>query len=170
MVNQVDIRTNPNEFTTCGFMKIKEWGHDIDLRFLMPKDFRGKLIKVTWNIEDNEKHVITEEDESWELFQQVGERPEVVVPSTWLDSLGLSGTVRLRVMFTFDTFRQNPDWYAYLYLKTVNGDPDAAYLAGSSVSTSGGCSGNCDCCDSECCCCCCKNQNTDDDETDDSLV
>lgn len=172
MVNQIDIRTNPNEFTTLGFMKIKEWGHDIDLRFLMPKDFRGRLTKVTWNVEDNEKHVITSEDESWELFQQVGERPEIIVPSAWLDSLELSGTVRMRIMFSFDTFRQNPDWYAYLYLKTVNGDPNAAYLAGSTVRPSGGPGGGCcpDGCDGDCCCCCCKNQNTDDDETDDSLV
>lgn len=162
MVNQIDIYTNPNEFTTCGFMKIKEWGHDIDLRFLMPKDFRGKLTKVTWNVEDNKKHVIDAESESWELFQQVGERPEIVVPSTWLDTLELSGTIRMRIMFSFDTFRQNPDWYAYLYLKTANGDPNAAYLAGSTVKPGGNPGGGCDPC-------CCDDDN-DDDETDDSLV
>ena len=108
MRNQIDILTNPAEFTTCGFMKIKEWGHDIDLRFLMPKNFRGRLTKVTWNVEDNEKHVIDKDSESWELFQQVGERPEIVVPSTWLDSLELEGTVRLRIMFSFDTFSAEP--------------------------------------------------------------
>lgn len=70
MRNQIDILTNPAEFTTCGFMKIKEWGHDIDLRFLMPKNFRGRLTKVTWNVEDNEKHVIDKDSESWELFHQ----------------------------------------------------------------------------------------------------
>lgn len=158
MRNQIDILTNPNEFTTCGFMKIKEWGHDIDLRFLMPHDFRGKLEKITWNVEDNEQHVITPDDEDWVLFQQVGERPEIVVPSTWLDTLDLSGTVRFRIMFSFDTFRQNPDWYAYIYLKTINGDTNAPYLAGSTASKGD--------CDSGCCC-----EPTDiDDETDDSLV
>lgn len=168
MVNQIDVRTNPNEFTTCGFMKIKEWGHDIDLRFLMPKDFRGRLTKVTWNVEDNEKHIITEEDEYWSLFQQVGERPEIIVPSTWLDKLELSGTVRLRIMFSFDTFRQNPDWYAYLYLKTINGDPNAAYLAGSTVKP--GCRPGGECCTDVCAgdCCCGKNQNTDEDESADA--
>lgn len=172
MVNQIDIKTNPNEFTTLGFMKIKEWGHDIDLRFLMPKDFRGKLVKITWNVEDNDKHIITSEDEDWTLFQQVGERPEIVVPSTWLDSLELEGTVRLRIMFSFDTFRQNPDWYAYLYLKTVNGDLDAPYLAGS-TKKGGGC-GKKKCCNCQCdtCDCCddCCQVSDDDDETDDSLV
>lgn len=159
MRNQIDILTNPVEFTTCGFMKIKEWGHDIDLRFLMPRDFRGRLTKVTWNTEDNEKHIIDVDSESWKLFQQVGERPEITVPSTWLDSLGLGGTVRLRIMFSFDTFRQNPDWYAYLYLKTINGDVNAPYLLGSSKK--GGS-------DSERCENCC--QVNDEDETDDSLV
>jgi hypothetical protein len=168
MVNQINILTNPNEFTTDGYLRIKEWGHDIDLRFLMPKDFRGKLNKITWNTEDNEKHVITSADESWNLFQQVGERPEVIVPSTWLDSLELGGTVRLRIMFSFDTFRQNPDWYAYLYLKTVNGDPNAAYLAGSTVRPGGNPKGGSDsgCCDCEHCPC----NNPDVDETDDSLL
>lgn len=162
MRNQIDILTNPNEFTPQGFMKIKEWGHDIDLRFLMPKDFRGRLTKITWNVEDNEKHVINTEDESWSLFQQVGERPEIIVPSTWLDSLGISGTVRLRIMFSFDTFRQNPDWYAYLYLKTANGDPNAAYLlkgkdsSGSSDTPDSGESD--DDCDGDCKhCSCCDN-------------
>lgn len=167
MVNQINILTNPNEFTTNGFMKIKEWGHDINLRFLMPREFRGKLTKITWNTEDNEKHSITSEDESWSLFQQVGERPEVIVPSTWLDSLGLSGTVRLRIMFSFDTFRQNPDWYAYLYLKTINGDANAAYLAGSTVRPGGSKGGDgSGCCDCENCPC----NNPDVDETDDSLL
>ena len=159
MRNQIDIRTNPNEFTTCGFMKIKEWGHDIDLRFLMPQDFRGRLKKITWNVEDNVKHEITEESEEWSLFSQVGERPEIVVNSTWLDTLELSGTVRLRVMFSFDTFRQNPDWYAYLYLKTINGDNNAAYLSGSTANKSGKCEDKC----------CCTKVDIDD-ETDDSLV
>ena len=159
MRNQIDILTNPAEFTTCGFMKIKEWGHDIDLRFLMPKNFRGRLTKVTWNTENN-KHIIDSSSDSWELFQQVGERPEIIVPSTWLDSLGLEGTVRLRIMFSFDTFRQNPDWYAYLYLKTINGDADAPYLLGSSKKDGSGGSGCC-----ECCC-----QEDEGDETDDSLV
>lgn len=160
MRNQIDILTNPAEFTTCGFMKIKEWGHDIDLRFLMPKDFRGRLTKVTWNTEDNEKHIIDVDSESWKLFQQVGERPEIIVPSTWLDSLGLEGTVRLRIMFSFDTFRQNPDWYAYLYLKTINGDTDAPYLLGSSKKGSSS---------DECCENCCQVSDAED-ETDDSLV
>lgn len=165
MVNQINIITNPNEFTTDGYMRIKEWGHDIDLRFLMPKDFRGRLVKVTWNIEDNEKYVITSEDETWSSFEQVGERPEVIVHSSWLDSLGLSGTVRMRIMFSFDTFRQNPDWYAYLYLKTINGDSNAPYLLNSTAKPGGK---SCDC--GDCCCDCCEHKNTDEDETDDSLV
>lgn len=169
MRNQINILTNPNEFTTCGFMKIKEWGHDIDLRFLMPKDFRGKLSKVTWNVEDNEKHVIDAESESWSLFQQVGERPEIIVNSTWLDTLELSGTVRMRIMFSFDTFRQNPDWYAYLYLKTVNGDPDAAYLLKGKISPDptvvpGGNDDDDDDCDGDCdnCPCCSECEKKDD--------
>lgn len=125
----------------------------------MPQDFRGRLKKITWNVEDNVKHEITEENEEWLLFSQVGERPEIVVNSTWLDTLELSGTVRLRVMFSFDTFRQNPDWYAYLYLKTINGDNNAAYLSGSTANKSGKCEDDC----------CCTKVDIDD-ETDDSLV
>lgn len=128
MVNQINVQANPNEETTMGFLRIKEWGHEINLRFLMNPDFRGKLKKITWNVIGQDKHTITESDTDWGLFQQVGERPEIVVSSAWLDTLGLSGTVRFQIMFSFETFRQNPDWYAYLYLKAPQGDPDAPYI------------------------------------------
>lgn len=137
MVNQIDIFAVPDELTTNGFMKIKEWNQDITLRFLMDPDFRGKLVSVTWNTPNNEETVITSQDESWSYFQQVGERPEIDVLSSWLDTLGLKGTVQLRVKFEFDTFRQNPSWYAYLYIKEPYGDLNPPYKVPSSEKLEG---------------------------------
>lgn len=129
MVNQIDIYATPDEMTTNGFMKIKEWGQEINLRFLMDPEFRGKLTAVVWNTPDNKKKRITADDEEWSYFSQVGERPEIDVPSTWLDTLGLSGTVQLRIKFEFDTFRHDPSWYAYLYIKEPYGDLNPPYKA-----------------------------------------
>lgn len=170
MRNQIDIYTTSEEFESRGFMRIKEWGHDTILRFLMPREFRGKLIKVTWQVDNGERHVIDSSSESWNLFSQTGERPEITVPSVWLNTLGESGTTKLRLMFSFDTFRQNPDWFAYLYVKTSNGDPDAPYFIGKGDgSGSGNGGGHCDNCTCENCDGCCQN-DPDADETDDSLV
>lgn len=127
MVNQIDIQTVPDELTTNGFMKIKEWGQNIILRFLMEPDFRGKLTAVVWNTPNNVKTRIVPGDSSWVYFKQIGERPEIEVPSEWLQTLELSGTVQLRIKFEFDTFRQNPSWYAYLYLKEPYGDLNPPY-------------------------------------------
>ena len=170
MRDQIDILTTSEEFESRGYMRIKEWGHDTILRFLMPEDFRGKLTKVTWQIDNGDKHVINAGCEEWGLFSQTGERPEITVPSTWLNTLGESGTTKLRIMFSFSTFRQNPDWFAYLYVKTANGDPDAPYVIGSNKGGSGSGTGkgceNCTCESCEGCSCC----DPDADETDDSLV
>lgn len=158
MVTQINVRTDPNEFTTNGYLKVKEWNHDIKLRFLMAEDFRGKLVKVTWNLEDGVQHEVTSDDESWALFEQVGERPEIIVPFSWIESLGLEGTVRIRIMFSFETFRQNPDWYAFLYIMNAAGDTDAPYYL-TSDKKPGGDSGGC-----------CDDDNDEEDETDDNLV
>lgn len=157
MVTQIIVRTDPNEFTTNGYLKVKEWGHDIKLRFLMAEDFRGKLVSVQWNVEDGEKHVVTADDEAWSQFEQVGERPEVIVPFSWIESLGLEGTVRLRIMFRFETFRQNPDWFAFMYLMNMEGDKNAPYYLTSDKKPGS---------DTDCCC----NDDEEEDETDDSLV
>lgn len=166
MVTQIDIHAVPDELTTAGFMKVKEAHQDIKLRFLMAPDFRGKLVSVSWNLFNDDKVTTIEGDneadaEQWAYFTQVGARPEIDVPSTWLDTLGLSGTVRLRIKFEFDTFRQNPTWYAYLYIKEPYGDLNPPYevpkSGSSSSSDDGGCCDNTDCEDI-------------DDETDDSLV
>ncbi len=130
MVNQIDIKAVPDELTTVGCMKIKELGQEIDLRFLMDPDFRGKLISVTWNVQNSdEKTVITADNaEQWAYFRQVGSRPEIVVNSTWIGTLGLTKKVTvLRIKFEFDTFRFNPVWYAYLYLKEPYGDLNPPY-------------------------------------------
>ena len=130
MVNQIDVKAVPDELTTVGCMKIKELGQEIDLRFLMDPDFRGKLISVTWNVQNSdEKTVITADNaEQWAYFKQVGSRPEIVVNSTWIGTLGLTKKVTvLRIKFEFDTFRFNPVWYAYLYLKEPYGDLNPPY-------------------------------------------
>ena len=168
MVNQINVHAVPDELTTAGFMQVKEANQDINLRFLMAPDFRGKLVSVSWNLFGDDNVTTIEGDneadaEQWSYFTQVGERPEIDVPSTWLNTLGLSGTIRLRIKFEFDTFRQNPACYAYLYIKEPYGDLNPPYAVprdGSSSSSSS---------DGSCCC-----DNTDcediDDETDDSLV
>ena len=129
MVTQINVKTVPEELTTNGCMKIKEINQDIILHFYMDPDFRGKLKSISWNTQDNDKTgTITSEDtEQWSLFSQVGERPEIDVPSTWIGTLGLSGTVLLRIKFEFDTFRFNPTWYGYLYLKKPYGDLNPPY-------------------------------------------
>jgi hypothetical protein len=142
------VKMTPQEETSNGGMLIKEWGQPMDLHFLQVDDFRGTLISVEWNGPDNVKHTITPADEDFALFQQVGERPEIVVPSSWFESLGLSGTFVLRLRFQFQTFRQEPVWYAYLYFKNACGDPDPAYKVPSSTVHSGcsGCgTGSCPC-------------------------
>lgn len=168
MVNQIDIHAVPDELTTAGFMRIKEANQDINLRFLMDPDFRGKLSSVSWNLFNDDKITTIEGDneadaEQWSYFKQVGERPEIDVPSTWIDTLGLTGTIRLRIKFEFETFRQNPSWYAYIYIKQPYGDLNPPYQVPKT-----GSSGS-DTSDDSCCC-----DDTDcpeiDDETDDSLV
>jgi hypothetical protein len=142
------VKMTPQEETSNGGMLIKEWGQPMDLHFLQVDDFRGTLISVEWNGPDNVKHTITPADEDFALFQQVGERPEIVVPSSWFESLGLSGTFVLRLRFQFQTFRQEPVWYAYLYFKNAYGDQDPAYKVPSSTVHSGcsGCgTGSCPC-------------------------
>lgn len=166
MVNQINVHAVPDELTTAGFMKVKEANQDIILRFLMAPDFRGKLVSVSWNLFNDDKVTTIEGDnesdaEQWSYFNQVGERPEIDVPSTWLKTLGLSGTIRLRIKFEFDTFRQNPDWYAYLYIKDSYGDLEPPYAVPNDSSSIGSSNGSS----------CCNNDCADiDDETDDSLV
>lgn len=128
MVTDFYIDAVPTEESTQGYMKIKEFGQLIDLHFMMDKDFRGKLKAITWNLPDNVKHTITaEQPEEWARFKQVGERPEIVVSSAWLDSMKLPKTAQLRIKFEFDTFRFNPVWYAYLYVKQAYGDLQPPY-------------------------------------------
>lgn len=128
MTTEFYIKTVPTEESTQGYMKVKEYGQNINMHFMMADDFRGKLSAVTWNLPDNVKHRITaEQPEEWQRFKQVGERPEIVVDSTWFDSMKLPKTARLRIKFEFDTFRYNPVWYAFLYLKQAYGDQNPPY-------------------------------------------
>ena len=119
-----------------------------------------------WNLFNDDKVTTIEGDneadsEQWSYFTQVGERPEIDVPVTWLKTLGLSGTLRLRIKFEFDTFRQNPAWYAYLYIKESYGDLEPPYAVLSTGSNSSSSKGG-SCCNTDC--------DDIDDETDDSLV
>lgn len=128
MTTEFYIKTVPTEESPQGYMKVKEYGQNINMHFMMSDDFRGKLSAVTWNLPDNVKHKITaEQPEEWQRFKQVGERPEIVVDSTWFDSMKLPKTARLRIKFEFDTFRYNPVWYAFLYLKQAYGDQHPPY-------------------------------------------
>lgn len=127
MTTEFFIKAVPTEESTQGYMKIKEWGQNINLHFMMADDFRGRLSAVTWNLPNNVKHKITADMEEWRLFTQVGERPEIVVPSTWFDSMKLPKTAQLRIKFEFETFRYNPVWYAYLYIKQAYGDQNPPY-------------------------------------------
>lgn len=127
MTTEFFIKAVPTEESPQGYMKIKEYGQNINMHFMMADDFRGKLSAVTWNLPDNVKHKITAEHEDWKLFKQVGERPEIVVPSSWFDNMKLPKTARLRIKFEFDTFRYNPVWYAFLYLKQAYGDQNPPY-------------------------------------------
>lgn len=127
----VIVNLTPQETTTQGFLRIKEWNEPVVFRFLPNPDFRGKLYSVEWNLQDNVKHTITAEDEEFSLFQQVGERPEIRIPSSFFDNLELPSTALLRIRFQFDTFRAESVWYGFLYLKRTYGDmeedTDAAY-------------------------------------------
>lgn len=135
MTTEFFIKAVPTEESPQGYMKIKEYGQNINMHFMMADDFRGTLKAVTWNLPDNVQHRITVEDEDWQLFKQVGERPEIVVPSTWFESMKLPKTAQLRIKFEFDTFRYNPVWYAYLYMKQAYGDQDPPYKAPKPVET-----------------------------------
>lgn len=128
MTTEFYIKTVPTEESPQGYMKVKEYGQNINMHFMMADDFRGKLSAVIWNLPDNVKHTITaEQPEEWQRFKQVGERPEIVVDSAWFDSMKLPKTARLRIKFEFDTFRYNPVWYAFLYLKQAYGDQHPPY-------------------------------------------
>ncbi len=128
MITEYYITTVPTEESPQGYMKVKEYGQNINMHFMMSEDFRGKLSAVTWNLPDNVKHKITaEQPEEWQRFKQVGERPEIVVDSSWFDTMKLPKTARLRIKFEFDTFRYNPVWYAFLYLKQAYGDQNPPY-------------------------------------------
>lgn len=127
MTTEFFIKAVPTEESTQGYMKIKEWGQNINLHFMMADDFRGKLTAVTWNLPNNVKHTITADMEEWAQFKQVGERPEIVVPSTWFNSMKLPKTAQLRIKFEFETFRYNTVWYAYLYIKQAYGDQEPPY-------------------------------------------
>lgn len=131
------IRTNivnmtPNEISTDGYLKVKEINQPMIFRFVADENFRGTLSEVAWNLDDDVIHTITPEDEDFSEFVQVGERPQVCVNSSWLFKLGIKAGSLVRIKFSFDTFRMEPYWYAYLYITSVYGDgaesSDAAYL------------------------------------------
>lgn len=122
MLKTVMVPMTPKEITTDGYLKIKEWDQPVIFRFCPDTDFRGTLKSVEWNVEDNVKHRIRNGDKEFDYFSQVGERPEIEVSSDWIDSLGLEGTTLLRIRFEFDTFRMEPVWYAFLYIKRAYGD------------------------------------------------
>ena len=148
----VIVNLTPQETTTQGFLRVKEWSEPVTFRFLPNPDFRGKLYSVEWNLQDNVKHTITAEAEDFSLFEQVGERPEIRIPSSFFDKLKLPPTALLRIRFQFDTFRAESVWYGFLYLKKTYGDmetgTDAAYKIPKPKTDSQGC----------CCSCCCSNQ------------
>lgn len=128
MITEFYVKTVSTEESPQGYMKVKEYGQNINMHFMMSDDFRGKLNAVTWNLPDNVQHKITaEQPEEWQRFKQVGERPEIVVDSSWFATMKLPKTARLRIKFEFDTFRYNPVWYAYLYLKQAYGDQKPPY-------------------------------------------
>lgn len=124
MIKTTIVKMTPNEITTEGYLKLKEEGQPMELRFLADPDFRGRLTSVTWNLPDNVKHELTaaETENFTELFKQVGERPEIDVSTDWIDSLELPNSALLQLRFEFETFRMEPVWYAYLYIKTPFGD------------------------------------------------
>lgn len=112
----------PYPTTTQGFMIVHEYKQPVIFRFLPNPNFRGKLVSVEWNIQDNVKHTITSDDEVFSLFEQVGERPEIRVSSSFFDTLDLPATANLRIKFHFDTFRAESSWYGFLYIKRTYGD------------------------------------------------
>lgn len=125
------VNLTTSSVSTDGYLNVREWGQPMLLRFLPHPDFRGKLISVEWNTQDNVKHRITEEDEEFALFTQIGERPEINCPSSFFDDKGLPSTALVRIRFEFNTFRAERVWYGYLYLRKTYGDmqadTDAAY-------------------------------------------
>ena len=127
----------PNEITTDGYLKLKEAGQTSTLRFQASPDFRGMLKSVSWNLPDDVVHTITTDDEEFQNFKQVGERPEIEVSTDWLSSLELKYPATLRIKFEFTTFRMEPTWYAHLYIMTgysdQAADADSAYLVKSKV-------------------------------------
>lgn len=143
----------PEETTTGGYLKIKEWDQPMTLRFLPRDDFRGKLKSVEWNCQDNVKHTITKDDKEFKFFRQIGERPEIKVSSEFFDNLDLPETAFIRIRMEFDTFRLEPVWYAYLSIISAYGDRQADSDAPYKVPRKG--TGLCcnDCCDCEDGCC-----------------
>lgn len=121
------IKMTPQPITTEGYMVLNESTAEVNLRFQADPAFRGTLTKVIWNMEDGVEHAINATDAEFANFAQVGERPEIDVSSSWLATLDLPDVTRLRIRFEFDTFRHEPIWYAYLYIKGVYGEnnPDA---------------------------------------------
>lgn len=139
------VELTPCDVSTEGYLNIREWDEDITFRFLPHESFRGRLKAVEWNTQDNVKHRTTIDDEDFP-FEQVGERPEIRCPSSYFKALKLPQTVILRIKFEFETFRAEPNWYAFLYFKNTYGDmqadSDAAYKI---PSKKHGCDCDCDC-------------------------
>lgn len=134
MIKTTIVNMTSQEITTEGYLKLKEQGEPMLLRFLPDPNFRGKLLSVTWTLPDNVQTTLTRENTANfdELFTQVGERPEIVVSTDWIDSLQLAYPALFSLKFEFETFRLEPVWYAYLYIKSPYGDAQAdakaAYL------------------------------------------
>lgn len=132
MIKSTIIPMTPNEITTDGFLRIREAGQPMTLKFQPAPDFRGKLIQVEWNLPDDVVHVINANDEAFKLFQQVGERPEIEVSANWLESLEIPKNALIRIKFRFETFRREPVWYAHLCIQSIYGDmaedADSPYL------------------------------------------
>lgn len=148
----VAVELTPCDVSTQGYLNIREWDEKVVLRFLPHECFRGKLIAVEWNIQDNVKHRLTPEDEDFHLFEQVGERPEIRCPMSFFRDLKLPQTVLLRIKFEFDTFRAEPNWFGFLYFKNTYGDMEADSDAAYKIPRpkSGGCCPcDCDCCPEE---------------------
>lgn len=149
------VELTPHDVSTDGYLKLQSNDQPVILRFLPDNDFRGTLIAVEWNLQDNVKHRITVEDEDFP-FVQVGERSEIRCPLSYFLSQDLPTTALLRIKFEFATFRAEPNWYGYLYLRKPYGDmeadSDAAYKIPRPVSsvhhedcpcTDCACSGDC---------------------------
>lgn len=153
--NTVIVNLTPHSITTDGYLYIREEEQPAILRFLPNPRFRGRLKSVEWNVQDNVKHTITEEDEDFKWFSQVGSRPEIQCSTEFFDNLDIPNGTTLRIRFEFETFRAEPVWYGFLYIVKAYGDmqadTDAAYKIPrpqSSTTSSSSCensSCNCDC-------------------------